>query len=127
MLRVAGNQTAVHCELTALSSSFQKPQKPPTYANGPNFASEICSRSTLFHLEEFFRGNPYSCSKISFRGSLFIEKLVPGSGGTNFGGSIFTMTDLTSTQLALIHLVAVLQQEGGNNSHQRFKTQTFKS
>ena len=30
------------------------------------------------------------CNKISSWGSLFIEKLVPG--GTNFWGSIFTMT-----------------------------------
>ena len=30
------------------------------------------------------------CNKISSGGFLFIEKLVPG--GTNFGGSIFTMT-----------------------------------
>ena len=34
-------------ELTGLSS-FQKPRKPPRYATGPNFASEICSRSTLW-------------------------------------------------------------------------------
>ena len=33
------------------------------------------------------------CSKISFGGSLFIEKLVLGE--TNFGGSIFTMTGPT--------------------------------
>ena len=51
------------------------------------------------------------CSKISFGESLFIKKLVPG--GTSFGGSIFTMTDPTPTQLALVRLVAVLQQEAG--------------
>ena len=36
------------------------------------------------------------CSKISSRGSLFIEKLVPGGnqfGGVGGGGSIFTMTE----------------------------------
>ena len=38
-------------ELTGLSS-FQKPRKPPRYATGPSFASEICSRSTFFHLWE---------------------------------------------------------------------------
>ena len=45
-----------------------------------------------------FQRESIFCSKISSRGSLFIEKLVPG--GTNFfffflggGGSIFTMTE----------------------------------
>ena len=38
-----------------------------------------------------------------------------------------TMTDLTPTRLALLCLVALLQQETGNNPHQRFNTQTFKS
>ena len=37
----------------------------------------------------FQRGTKFF-SKISSGGSLFIKKLVPG--GTNFGGSIFTMT-----------------------------------
>ena len=37
----------------------------------------------------FQRGSKFF-SKISSGGSLFIKKLVPG--GTNFGGSIFTMT-----------------------------------
>ena len=73
-------------ELTGLSS-FQKPWKPPRYATGPNFASEICSVSTFFHLWEvvqIFQRESIYCSKISSRGSLFIEKLVPG--GANFGG-----------------------------------------
>ena len=54
---------------------------------------EICSRSTFFHLWEvvqIFQRESIFCNKISSGGSLFIEKLVPG--GTNFGGSIFTMT-----------------------------------
>ena len=51
------------------------------------------------------------CSKISFGGSLFIKKLLPG--GNQFLGSIFTMTDPTPTRLALVRLVAVLQQEAG--------------
>ena len=38
-------------ELMGLSS-FQKPQKPIRHATGPSFASEICSRSTFFHLWE---------------------------------------------------------------------------
>ena len=37
----------------------------------------------------FQRGSKFS-SKISSGGSIFFEKLVPG--GTNFGGSIFTVT-----------------------------------
>ena len=41
---------------------------------------------------KFFRGGPnFSfCSEISSGGSIFFEKFVPG--GTNFGGSIFTVT-----------------------------------
>ena len=47
--------------------------------------SFICGRwSKFFQRESIF------CDKISSGESLFIEKLVPG--GTNFGGSIFTMT-----------------------------------
>ena len=42
---------------------------------GPNFASEVCSRSTFFYLWEVVQ---------IFR------------GGTNFGGSIFTMTERLS-------------------------------
>ena len=38
----------------------------------------------MFQRESIF------CRKISSGGSLFIKKLVPG--GTNLGGSIFTMT-----------------------------------
>ena len=74
-------------------SSFQKPWKPPRYATSPNFANEICSGSFFFYLWEvvqIFQTESIFCSKISSRGSLFIEKLVPG--GTNFGGSIFTIT-----------------------------------
>ena len=49
--------------------------------------------STLFHLWEvvqIFQRESIFCRKISSGGSLFIKKLVPG--GTNLGGSIFTMT-----------------------------------
>ena len=79
-------------ELTGLSS-LQKPRKPPSYATGSSFTSEICSASMFFHLWEvvqIFQTESIFCSKISSGGSLYIEKLVPG--GTNFGGSIFTMT-----------------------------------
>ena len=47
----------------------------------------------FFHLCEVvqnFQRESIFCNKISSGGSLFIKKLVPG--GTNFGGSIFTMT-----------------------------------
>ena len=66
----------------------------------PHAAFEMCisrelrTMSTLLHLWEvvqIFQRESIFCSKISSKGSLFIEKLVPG--GTNFGGSIFTMTD----------------------------------
>ena len=60
---------------------------------------------------QIFQRESIFCSKISFGGSLFIKKLVPG--GTNFKGSIFTTTDLTPTRLALVRLVVVLQQEAG--------------
>ena len=49
--------------------------------------------STLFHLWEvvqIFQRESIFCRKIGSGGSLFIKKLVPG--GTNLGGSIFTMT-----------------------------------
>ena len=72
-----------------------------------------------------FQRESIFCSKIRFGGSLFIKKLLPG--GNQFLGSIFTMTDPTPTRLALVRLVAVLQQKAGNNSHQRFKILTFKS
>ena len=39
---------------------------------------------------QIFQRESIFCNKISSGGSLFIKKLVPG--GTNFGGSIFTMT-----------------------------------
>ena len=39
---------------------------------------------------QIFQRESIFCDKISSGESLFIEKLVPG--GTNFGGSIFTMT-----------------------------------
>ena len=84
-MRAAENETTV-AELTGLSS-LQKPRKPPRYATGPSFASEICSGSTFFHLWEvvqIFQRESIFCSKISSGGSLFIEKLVPG--GTNLGG-----------------------------------------
>ena len=67
-------------ELTGLNS-FQKPRKPPRYAIGPSFASEVCSRSTFFHLWEvvqIFQRESIFCSKISSGGSVFIKKLVPG-------------------------------------------------
>ena len=95
LLCAAGNETTVYlraAELMALNS-FQKLRKPPRYATGPSFASEICSRCTFFHLWEvvqIFQRESIFCSKVSSRGSLFIEKLVPG--GTNFGESIFTVT-----------------------------------
>ena len=79
-------------ERTGLSS-LQKPWKPPRYTTGPSCASETYSRSMFFHLWEvvqIFQRESIFCSKISSGGSIFIEKLVPG--GTNFGGSIFTMT-----------------------------------
>ena len=44
----------------------------------------LCEVVQIFQRESIF------CNKISSGGSLFITKLVPG--GTNFGGSIFTMT-----------------------------------
>ena len=68
-------------------------ETPSTYTTGPNFASEICSRSTLVHLWEvvqIFQRESIFCSKISSGGPYLTKKLVPG--GTNFGGSIFTMT-----------------------------------
>ena len=40
---------------------------------------------------KIFQRESIFCSRISFEGSLLIEKLV--LGGTNFGGYIFTMTD----------------------------------
>ena len=43
---------------------------------------------------QIFQRESIFCSKISSGGSLFIKKLVPG--GTNFGGSIFTMTYILS-------------------------------
>ena len=43
---------------------------------------------------QIFQRESIFCRKISSGGSLFIKKLVPGGGGggTNLGGSIFTMT-----------------------------------
>ena len=79
LLRAAGNETTV-AELTGLSS-LQKPRKPPRYATGPSFASEICSGSTFFHLWEMvqiFQRESIFCSKVSSGGSLFIEILVRG-------------------------------------------------
>ena len=58
-------------ELTGLSS-LQKPWKPPRYATGPCFASEICSGSMFFHLWEvvqIFQRESIYCSKISSGGS----------------------------------------------------------
>ena len=52
----------------------------------------LCEVVQIFQRESIF------CNKISSGGSLFIKKLVPG--GTNLGGSIFTMTG-PSCQLAL--------------------------
>ena len=66
-------------------SSFQKPQKLPPYTTGPDFASEIRFRVYIIQSfgkwSKFFRESPYSALK-KFQ------------GGTNFGGSIFTMTNL---------------------------------
>ena len=56
----------------------------------------LCEVVQIFQRESIF------CNKISSGGSLFIKKLVPG--GTNFGGSIFTMTQpivLTITRLLM--------------------------
>ena len=125
VLHAAGNETAVHCELMAQSSSFQKPQKPLYICQWSKFCKWNMFQVYIISSLGVQRVSIF-CSKIGFRGSLFIEKLVSGEPY----GSIFTitgMTDLTSTQLALVGLVAVLQQEAGNNPHQRFKTQTFKS
>ena len=47
----------------------------------------LCEVVQIFQRESIF------CNKISSGGSLFIKKLVPG--GTNFGGSIFTMTGVS--------------------------------
>ena len=63
-------------------------------AETPKFVSEICSGSMFFHLcgvAQIFQRESIFCSRISSGGSLFIKKLVPG--GTNFRGSIFTMTN----------------------------------
>ena len=53
----------------------------------------LCEVVQIFQRESIF------CNKISSGGSLFIKKLVPG--GTNFGGSIFTMTDTLRTDSSL--------------------------
>ena len=60
--------------------------------------------STLFHLWEvvqIFQRESIFCRKISSGGSLFIKKLVPG--GTNLGGSIFTMTVTKNANLGYSH------------------------
>ena len=63
LLRAAGNEISVlrAAELTGLSS-FQKPRKPPRYATGPSFASEICSRSVRSFIcgrwSKFFKVSP---------------------------------------------------------------------
>ena len=44
----------------------------------------LCEVVQIFQRESIF------CNKRSSGGALFIKKLVPG--GTNYGGSIFTMT-----------------------------------
>ena len=61
--------------------------KPPKYATGPKFVSEICSGSTFFDLWEvvqIFQKESIFCSKISSGGSLFIS-----FGGNQFWGSPF--------------------------------------
>ena len=83
----------------ACLSIFQKPRKPPRYATGSSFASEICSGSNLWEVVQIFQRESIFCGKISPGGSLFIEKLVPG--GTNFGRSIFIMTDPVTNSLGL--------------------------
>ena len=50
---------------------------------------------------QIFQRESIFCNKISSGGSLFIKKLVPG--GTNFGGSIFTMTCPTPTWFSNIN------------------------
>ena len=79
--------STLRAELMGLSS-FQKPQKPPRYITSPHF---VCSRSTFFYLWEgvqIFHRESIFCTKIC-SGGLYILK---SSGGTNFGGSIFTVT-----------------------------------
>ena len=75
-------QPGMRLQYIAGLSSFQKPRKPPRYAIGPCFASEMCSASTFFHLWEwskFFQREFIFCSKISSGGPYyFIKKLVRG-------------------------------------------------
>ena len=86
--------TLCGAELTGLSS-FQKLRKTPSIHHWSKFCIWNMFR---VYISSFVGGGPnfsegvHICSKISSRGSLFIEKLVPG--GTNFGESILTMTDL---------------------------------
>ncbi len=63
-----------------------------------SFGGSVCFRKIVWAhdfegVQIFQRGSKFTCSsKISSGGSIFLEKLVPG--GTNFGGSIFTVTGL---------------------------------
>ena len=63
------------------------------------------------------------CNKISSGGSLFIKKLVPG--GTNFGGSIFTMTGRAPPVQALLKIIgaecAVINRELGVKTNKSAK------
>ena len=77
-------------ELTGLSS-FQKPRKPPqVQVLQVKYVQGLAMFFHLWEVVQIFQRESIICSKLSSGGSLFIEKLVPG--GTNFGGSVFTMT-----------------------------------
>ena len=65
----------------------------------------------LYEVVQIFQWESIFCNKIRSGGSLFIKKLVPG--GTDFGGSIFTMT---VTQVRLKHVLKFIQfSEGFTN------------
>lgn len=55
-IHLAGNEVTVNCVL-------HKPRKPPRYATGPNFETEICSGINITSFSErwskFLRGAPY--------------------------------------------------------------------
>ena len=69
----------------------------------------LCEVVQIFQRESIF------CNKISSGGSLFIKKLVPG--GTNFGGSIFTMTWLTGHQIFTAHNMTPTLNRGSITRH----------
>ena len=91
VLRAAGNEATLHCVLLNWQAWVvsRNLRNLPTYATGPNFVNEICSRGLHYiatrRWSKFFRGSPYFA--VTFRRVLIFRKI--SYGGNQFWGVHF--------------------------------------